>query len=536
MSNALNKINRKVTPQTEQADVRQKRNNAGGFSFTVSEWDRLERFLILGTEKGTYYVGEHELTKQNVAFLEKLLAKDPQEVIRRTVAVSNAGRAKSNKQAEFVLALAMQLKLADKQFIKDAVPQVARTFTHLAEYATFLDNLGGWGRSKKDSIVGWYEGKTDQQLAVQAIKYRSRKTGEKQTWTHGDMLRKAHPKNVRPGLANFILGKEYAANDVPSIVIGFEKAQHAKSEAELIGLISEYGLPWEAIPTEWHKSLKVWRALYDAGMGQTALVRNVTRFARLGAFKDLKFAAEYANKLRDPELIRKGRMHPISYLNAAIVHRDGQVNRADRWGYSYGRTKNWETSSKIAGALEDGFYIAFGNVEPSNKRILLGVDVSGSMSCNAMGLDLSCAQVSAAVAMQIARTEPYSEIRGFSNQFVDLGITERDDFGSAMRKVKDRNFGGTDCSLPMQYALKNNIEIDTFVVVTDSETWAGRIHPHQALKQYRDTFGIPARLAVLGVAATDVSIADPSDKGMMDFAGFDASAPRVLADFSAGRI
>jgi 60 kDa SS-A/Ro ribonucleoprotein len=48
--------------------------------------------------------------------------------------------------------------------------------------------------------------------------------------------------------------------------------------------------------------------------------------------------------------------------------------------------------------------------------------------------------------------------------------------------------------------------------------------------------GIDAKLAVLGVSATDFSIADSSDRGMMDFCGFDASGPRVLADFSAGRI
>jgi len=43
-------------------------------------------------------------------------------------------------------------------------------------------------------------------------------------------------------------------------------------------------------------------------------------------------------------------------------------------------------------------------------------------------------------------------------------------------------------------------------------------------------------LAVVGMAASPFTIADPTDKGMMDFVGFDSSAPRVLADFSAGRI
>jgi 60 kDa SS-A/Ro ribonucleoprotein len=104
---------------------------------------------------------------------------------------------------------------------------------------------------------------------------------------------------------------------------------------------------------------------------------------------------------------------------------------------------------------------------------------------------------------------------------------------SEMRKV---NWGGTDCSLPMTWALENRVEVDTFVVITDNETWAGKIHPFQALKQYRKSMGIDAKLAVLGVSATDFSIADSSDRGMMDFCGFDASGPRVLADFSAGRI
>ena len=35
-------------------------------------------------------------------------------------------------------------------------------------------------------------------------------------------------------------------------------------------------------------------------------------------------------------------------------------------------------------------------------------------------------------------------------------------------------------------------EFDTFVVLTDNETWAGRVHPHQAMQQYREKAGIDA--------------------------------------------
>lgn len=87
----------------------------------------------------------------------------------------------------------------------------------------------------------------------------------------------------------------------------------------------------------------------------------------------------------------------------------------------------------------------------------------------------------------------------------------------------------------MLWALANKIEADAFAVYTDNETWAGRIHPFQALKQYRQETGIPARLVVVGVTATEFTIADPSDAGMMDVVGFDSAAPQFIADFCGGR-
>ncbi len=69
------------------------------------------------------------------------------------------------------------------------------------------------------------------------------------------------------------------------------------------------------------------------------------------------------------------------------------------------------------------------------------------------------------------------------------------------------------------------------VVLTDSETWAGKIHPVQALREYRAKTGIPAKLVVVGLVSNGFSIADPSDAGMLDVVGFDTAAPAVIADF-----
>ena len=46
----------------------------------------------------------------------------------------------------------------------------------------------------------------------------------------------------------------------------------------------------------------------------------------------------------------------------------------------------------------------------------------------------------------------------------------------------DLPFGGTDCALPMLYATRKRLPVDAFVVMTDNETWAGNIHPVEALR------------------------------------------------------
>jgi 60 kDa SS-A/Ro ribonucleoprotein len=58
----------------------------------------------------------------------------------------------------------------------------------------------------------------------------------------------------------------------------------------------------------------------------------------------------------------------------------------------------------------------------------------------------------------------------------------------------------------------------------------------QALREYRQRTGIPARLTVVGMVSNGFTIADPNDGGMLDVVGFDSAAPALISDFGAGRI
>ena len=189
-------------------------------------------------------------------------------------------------------------------------------------------------------------------------------------------------------------------------------------------------------------------------------------------------------------------------------------------------------------ALDRAFYDSFEFVEPTGKRFLLGIDVSGSMGwCGPAGMDcLTCAEGAAAMAMTIARTESKYKIMGFAHEFRDLGITASDSLQSALNKTGINNFGGTDCALPMIYAKENKLPVDCFVVLTDSETWFGDIHPCQALADYRRSMGIDSKLVVVGMEGNKFTIADSKDASMLDVVGFDQSFPTILAEFAKGNV
>ena len=88
----------------------------------------------------------------------------------------------------------------------------------------------------------------------------------------------------------------------------------------------------------------------------------------------------------------------------------------------------------------------------------------------------------------------------------------------------------------MLYARARELEIDTFVIYTDSETWAGDVHPAQALREYRQRRASTPGWSWSAWSRTAFSIADPNDPGMLDVVGFDTATPQLIADFARGAL
>ena len=532
-----------VTPQSEPIPgSAQVPNSAGGFTWELDEWGRLDRFLVLGTEGGSYHIGERELTVANAAAVAACIAQDGPRVVRRIVEVSASGRAPKNDPALFALAMAAGTgDEATRAAALAALPDVARTGTHLFHFLRYVRAFRGWGRGVRRAVGAWYTARPERELAYQLLKYPQR-----DGWSHRDALRLAHPvprtEVQRTLFARTTARGSLAEIDTDSPALALVRAAdrlHADAEMEparAAALVREARLTREMIPTPLLRHAVVWEALLEE-MPLTALVRNLATLTRVGVLAPGSDAAEaVAARLADGEALRRARVHPVQVLSALRAYASGRGVR--------GRG-TWEPMSRVVDALDAAFYLAFGAVEPAGRRMMLALDVSGSMMAPVHGLEgLSCREASAAMALVTAATEPRhvftaftagrhrSMHRGFPCGLTSLPVSPRQRLDDVVRHVSSLPFGGTDCALPMLEAARKGWEVDVFVIYTDNETWAGDIHPSRALRQYRERMGIPARLVVVGMASNGFTIADPADAGMLDVVGFDAAAPQLIADFA----
>ena len=533
----------KATPQSAPIPgSSQVPNSAGGYAWPVDDWMRLDRFLVLGSEGGTFYIKERELTIDNAEAVVRCLAADGPRAVARIVEISDAGRAPKNDPAIF--ALAMAAKLGDEATRKAAyaaLPKVCRTGTHLMHFAELAQGFGGWGRGMRKAVASWFNSKAADVLALQLVKYQAR-----DGWSTRDLLRLAHPRAASPShdrLFAWVTKGELpagATDDVAlRLVVAMDAAKRATTVDEIVALVREHRLPREALPTQWLTKAAVWEALL-ADMPMTAMIRNLATMTRVGLLGGHASATKtVVARLADNGRLVKARVHPVAILAAMLTYKSGHGAK----GHG-----TWAPVGAIVDALDAAFYGSFPAVVPSGKRMLLALDVSGSMGCGTIaGVPGLTPRVgSAAMALITAATERDYSVVGFTAASGGYGgqwgggtpgltpitLSPRQRLDDACAAIGRLPMGGTDCALPMVWAKQHKVAVDTFVVYTDNETWAGSVHPAQALRDYRQASGNAAKLVVVGMTSNGFSIADPNDAGMLDVVGFDTATPPVISDFA----
>ncbi|MGH7714578.1 MAG: TROVE domain-containing protein, partial [Vulcanimicrobiaceae bacterium] len=423
--------------------------------------------------------------KQNHNAIVRCIKADGVRAVNRIVEISDAGRAPKNDPAIFALALVVTHGDAQaKAHAFTNLGKVCRIGTHLFHFAEYVNAMRGWGRGLRNAVGRWYVERDAGDLAHQAVKYQQR-----DGWSHGDLLRLAHPKAPsvqhdtvfrwmlsgeselgerevkRKVRGENRVAKYGAVGELPKLIEAFEQAKRASSAVEIVKLVQDHDLPREAIPTQWLNEVAVWEALLQR-MPMTAMIRNLGKMTCIGLLKPFSDAKKLIlRKLKDETALKRSRVHPLAILIAQKIYAQGKGDKG---------SLTWSSVSAIVDALDEAFYATFQNVEPYGKPLLLALDVSGSMGISKIaGSCLMARETSAALTLITAATEPEAHIVGFTGGMVPLNISPRMRLDDVLKRISNLPFDRTDCAQPMLYAQRERLRVAAFVTYTDSETWAG---------------------------------------------------------------
>lgn len=507
-------------------------NNAGGHYYEVDDWVKLDRFIILGSDAGTYYATPQDLTKMNVDAVKRCIDLDGGRVVRRIVEISHNGRAPKNDSA--ILALALCCAAKSDETRKEAlasISSVCRTGTHLLMFVDFVKRFRGFGRGLRSALGRWFTDMPSEKLALQAIKYNQRNG-----WALRDVLRLAHPvavEDVKKLVFKWITNPEDCKQGIlgsrmPNVIqekFRLETSQNEVSPSLIQqgNIIKESSLPREAIPTELLNHKEIWAALLE-DMPMTAMIRNLGKMTNVGLCDPLSPSVDLiCERLGDVEKLNRARIHPMQILLAMKTYQQGHGDKGKL---------TWEPNAHIVSALNKAFDLTFPQVRSTGRRILVSVDCSGSMSQKCSGASsLTAWQAGASMALMMSRSERGAVFTAFATDIYNFDIIDR-----RLDDVLNMpcNGGGTDISLPIVYALQKKTMLDAFVIFTDNETWAGNMHAVQALYQYRREVNPNVKLVVAALSANDGSVIDPNDPVSFGICGLDASVPQLISDFIKG--
>jgi 60 kDa SS-A/Ro ribonucleoprotein len=268
----------------------------------------------------------------------------------------------------------------------------------------------------------------------------------------------------------------------------------------VVSLIRDHRFTHEMLRTEWKNDPEVWAALL-ADMPQDGHDRNLGKMTSVGVLGPMSDASKLvASALTDKDRLARARIHPIAVLSALKVYEQGHGERAKQRENAL----SWSPVREIVDALNEAFYLAFKSIEPTGKKHLLALDVSGSM---ASGSDRRYPGLTPRVASGghghghrpgreglrrggfTAAPATVASGEGVSWHHRASRSAAKQRLDDVLRTTDRLPMGGTDCSLPMIWAARNKVPVDTFVIYTDNETWAGAVHPFQALREYRQKMG-----------------------------------------------
>lgn len=406
--------------------------------------------LMTGTTANTFYVKVTELVMDQVNVLREF--GDTEFLAKATVYAREQGY-----KREIPIASTVVLSTKSLNLFRAIVHRVCKN-PH--DWQKFIDICrsrlirNGLGRAIKREIINAIRDMS----SYHAIKYPS---------AVRDMIRIARPhESVNPTVIKYIMEGRHEGDEQLEALY---KLKHAESERDIIRAIEEGRLPYEVVTGSVPKMTPaIWEALlYQAPYFN--LLHNLNNFIRNGVFDREENLECAIKKLTNPEAVRNSKLFPFRFYIA------------------YRMLEDFKYSRDLKDALERAMEISVQNIPEFDGRVCIAPDVSYSMSSSLTG-DYSVVRcidlVGIFTAMLMKRCRERPLLLPFDTK-LRLDMAEKAYRAERMLDIASafRADNGTSLSLPVEYLLRENIEVDYFIAFTDNEEWVGRRF-EDALRDY----------------------------------------------------
>ncbi len=499
-------------------------NEAGGQAYALPARHALAQLVATGTLSQTYYVDATVQLEQ-----VKALCADLDATFIAKAAIYARQTAYMKDMPVLLLAI-LSGREDGAAALKAAFPKVIDNGKQLRNFVQILRS-GAVGRRSLGSLpkklVGdWLSHASDQQLLSASI-------GQEPSLA--DVIRLTHPKPVtreQEAFFAYVIGRPYEVAMLPETV------------RELLAFHGDATRPIPDVPLQLLMGLGLTREQWAlvARRGSWQMVRmNLNTFARYGVFHLPEMVEVIAAKLTDAEAIQRSRVFPYQLL-MTWASLDQAVPEA------------------IKKALEQAMELALNHVPVLEGRVVVAVDVSGSMASPVTGYrqgattKLRCVDATALFAAALKRVNPQVRIMPFDTRLHEEAISwlpvpfldyfavkgwQNPPVFELAAFLAGKGGGGTSCALPLAKLNREKAWADTVIYFSDNESWVGAGRPNgtammaewEVLKKRNPN----ARLICVDVQPyAHTQVQERPD--VLNIGGFGDAVFRLIGSFAAGEM
>jgi 60 kDa SS-A/Ro ribonucleoprotein len=484
------------------------RNEEGAPAYALTPKQALAQYAATGCLTQTFYAGAQEQLSFVLELCEKV---EPEFVAKTAVYARERGLMKDMPALLLAVLAAKDVRL------------LARVFPRVVDNGKMLRNFVQIVRS---GVVGRKSlGSAPKRLVREWLEARDAasvfRASVGQTPSLADIVKMVHPRPrdaEREALYGYLLGRDFRPEALPAVVQRFEEFK-AGDRAVVPDV------PFQML-TALELGTAEWTAIARRAPWQMTRM-NLNTFVRHGVFEQPGLSELVAQRLADPEQVKKARVFPYQLMLAYASACEG-------------------VPDIVRDALQDAMETAISNVPGVRGKVYVFPDVSGSMQSPVTGYrkgsttTVRCVDVAALVAAAVVRRNPRTEVLPFEHEVVKgLKLNPRDSVMTNAQKLASVGGGGTNCSAPLRLLNERKAEGDLVLYVSDNESWVDA-QTGRGTATMQEWAAFKRRNPRARMVCVDVqpysTVQATGSTDVLNVGGFSDEVFRIVADFAAGHL